>query len=446
MNKTLRLSIYIALAATILFSFFLSVTIVFMRGDTFRPWSWQRKVVWFSKRTVAEAAGFALKLWDPWEDKRVNADTGPALCPAGLPDIPPIETADSLSAFLRAKGPGDSIITVEFNNGELPGNRFEFYYQPAVEPLLDSLRNLYRLDTLAMGRDDDYQTLWHLNAWVHRVFRSPHTISSPLPKVDFNFNALDVLHRALNGEKFWCSEYSTSLVQCLAALGITSRYVMLNSDRGGHVAVEAWCNSRNKWIMLDPFFGLIVLLDGEVLNALEIHNLLLDPASEQRAVFERIDSTKAVEKSFYMSLYRDLAVQMRNDWFTNRYPRWHPLSTSVMNAVEWSDRLARDNVMFKRSTSRKDDLYWPLNQVHLRLYPLDGDNFLVVMRTFTPGFSSFLIELDRQPPVNSQSGSFVWSTHDGENTVQVQSVNRSGVTGIPSSAVIRLIKGGSAGE
>jgi len=446
MKKILRSSIYTALAAAILFSFFLSVTFVFMRGDTFRPWSWQRRTVWFSKRIVAETAGLAVKIRDPWEDRRVTAETGPAVCPAGLPDIEPIETADSLRAFLCKSGYGDSVITVSFRNGELPGSRYEFHYQTSAEPLLDSLRSLYRLDTLALGQVNDFETLRRLNTWVHRVFQSPHTISSPVPEVDFNFNALDVLHRTLNGEKFWCSEYSTSLVQCLSALGFTGRYVMLNSDTGGHVAVEAWCNSLNKWIMLDPFFGLVVLLDGNVLNALEIHDLLLDSSAEKRAVVELKDGARKVEKDFYLSLYRDLAVRMRNDWFTNRYPRWHPLSTSVMNAVEWSDSLSRDNVMFKHSTSRADDLYWPLNQVRLSLYTLKDNSFLVVMRTFTPDFSNFLIELGSQPPVYSQSVSFVWSLHNGENSVQVQSVNSRGVTGSPSRIVICLNKSASAGE
>jgi hypothetical protein len=446
MNRTARFSIYTAIAAAILFSFFLSVTIVFMRGDTFKPWSWQRRIVWFSKRIVAETAGLAVKFWDPWDDKRVTADTGPSVCPAGLPDVAPIETEDSLRAFLRKSCYSDSTIAVSFKNGELPRGRYVFHYQPMAEPILDSLRTLYRLDTLALGQDDDYEVLWRLNLWLHRVFRSPHTISNPVPKVDFNFNALDVMHRTLNGEKFWCSEYSTSLVQCLAALGFTGRYVMLNSDTGGHVTVEAWCNSRNKWIMLDPFFGLIVLRDGDVLNALEIHNLLFDPEAGKKAVIRQIDSTKTIEKAFYLSLYRDLTVQMRNDWFTNRYPRWHPLSTSVMNAVEWRDSLSRDNVAFKRSTSRPEDLYWPLNQVRLGLYPLNDNSLLVVMRTFTPDFSHFLIELDSQPPVNAEAASFVWQIHSGENSIQLQPVNRSGVRGVPSRITICHNKSGSGGE
>jgi len=432
MNRLLRFSVLLSVLAAVLFSLFLTVALLFRRGDTFRPWSWQRQVVWLSKRVAAESAALPLKLWDPYAGRQVVAPTGPCLCSAALPGAVPIRSADSLRACLNRILPGDSVLEVGFESGSLTQSHFGFSYQPPGEPLLDSLRTLYGLDSLARGDEgSDCALLWRATRWTYRVFHSPHDRSVAIPEVDFNFNALDILHRTLNGEKFWCSEYSTSLVQVLAALGYTGRYVMLNSDTGGHVTVEAWSDSQGKWVMLDPFYGLRVSLDGQILNVLEIHALLNDPEASQRVLIERVDSGQMEnrERQFYFSLYRDFAVRMRNDWFTNRFPHWHPLSNSVMNAVEWRDSLSRDNPAFKYSTNKAADLYWPLNQVGLSLYPLDEGRFLVTLETLTPGFSHFEVKVDSLPPVRSEAGSFVWRLHERENLIRVQAVNSRGVEG-----------------
>ncbi|MCE5272625.1 hypothetical protein LLH00_15195 [bacterium] len=445
MNRLLRFSVLLSVLAAALLSLFLAVALLFLRGDTFNPWSWQRQAIWLSKRVAAESAALALKIWDPYAGRQVVAASGPCLCPAGLPGAAPIRSADSLRAFLNRTLPGDSVLEAGFDNGALPQGRFGFSYQPPAEPLLDSLRTLYGLDSLARsGEAPDCAVPWRVNRWIYRVFHGPHSVSQVIPEVDFNFNALDILSRTLNGEKFWCSEYSTTLVQALAAIGYTGRYVMLNSDTGGHVTVEAWCDSQGKWVMLDPFFGLRVWLDGQALNVLEIHRLLRDTAARQRAVIERVDGGQMDdrEREFYFSLYRDFAVRMRNDWFTNRFPHWHPLSNSVMNAVEWTDQLSRDNLAFRQSTESVEDLYWPLDQVRLSLYPLDATRLLVTLETFCPGFSHFAVGVDSLPPVRCEAGSFVWKLHERENLIRVQAVNERGVAGQPSR--VRLLRSSGA--
>lgn len=420
------------------------VTLVFRSGDTFEPWGWQRRAVWMSKRLVAETAALALKVHDPYKGRRIPAVKGPVLCDSELPESAPVETAAELRACLD-QIPGIGTVGVAaFRNGTLPDSRFAFHYQTSQEPKLDSLRVLYSLDTLVAGSESDYRTLCRLSDWLTAFFEADRSVRNTIPETDFNFNALDILHRAGRGERFWCSEYSTSLVQCMAALGFTGRYVMINSETGGHVTVEVWCETFDKWIMLDPFFGLRVVLDGVPLNVLEVHSLALDPDDRDRVRIEQVLDVpfRGGTRDFYLSLFRTFAVRMRNDWFTNKFPHWYPLSNSVMNAVEWQDSLTFKNVFHKYETSRKEDLYWPLNEVRLRLHPLEGGRFRVKLDTFTPNFSHYQIWRDSQPEVHLDGPAFDWRPHPGRNYLAVRAVNDMGRAGKISFIDLTLEQGG----
>jgi hypothetical protein len=229
-------------------------------------------------------------------------------------------------------------------------------------------------------------------------------------------------------------------VQCLAALGLTGRYVMINSQNEGHVTCEAWSDTWGKWIMLDPYFGRRVTLDGVPLNVYEIHALPLDPLAAVRARVEQSgsDDIRGKEREFYLSLFRTFAVRMRNDWFTNRFPHWYPLSNSVMNAVEWQDRLTFDNIYYKYETGRLPDLYWPLDQVRLELYPLSGKRFRVTLETFTPNFANFQVELDSAAVITLERPVYDWSLHSGRNDLRVRAVNSFGRAGRAAGLSIRI--------
>ena len=214
---------------------------------------------------------------------------------------------------------------------------------------------------------------------------------------------------------------------------------MINSETGGHVTVEAWCDTFGKWIMLDPFFGRRVSLDGVPLNVLEVHALSLDPQARERAEIEQgIGEYPDPEwREYYFSLFRTFAVRMRNDWFTRQYPHWHPLSNSTMNAVEWQDSLTFDNIYYKYETSRKADLYWPLNEVELRLRHMEGYHFRLNLNTFTPNFSHFMVQRDSLPAVRTESSELDWTLHPGRNVISVRAVNELGREG--QSSMVGLI-------
>ena len=407
------------------------IVIAFRHGDTFNPASTKRWAVWFSKRVVAQTCSYAFAVWDPYAPSHRYAITGPEDRDRPAPPGPALETRESLQEFFdRSENFRGAGVTV-FLNDSLPESRFRFYYQPADESKLDSLVRLYSPAGMVACREDDYLTLTGLSRWLHDYFRSRSHGQAFISRVDFNFDALDILYRAGQGERFWCSEYATTLVQCLASLGYTARYVMLNSDLGGHVACEAWSETCGKWILLDPFYCRRVTLDGIPLNAYEVHRLLANPQEAARAVVLQSGEvlTDRRSRAFYLNLFQNFAVRMRNDWFTNRHPHWYPLSNSVMNAVEWQDELTADNIYYRYETEDLHDLYWPLNRTRIRLHPTGSDRLMVFLDTFTPNFSHFRLELDNSPAQELQQRSFAWRLKPGLNILRLAAVNQWGIAG-----------------
>ena len=422
----------LAIVLVLVFITSIAITLIFRKGDTFHPASRMRAAIWLSKRIVAESAALPLSVWDPFRESHRYARTGPSEQLMPLQTQPGFTTRETLQDFFTTSADFQGTTVRTFVNSSLPDAALGFSYQPAREAMLDSLASLYSLKDLAWSETGDYAVLNKTRDWLYKKFRENRgRRKEALPEVDYNFNALDILFRTANGERFWCSEFSTTLVQCLAAIGYTARYVMLNSETGGHVLCEAWCETYGKWIMLDPYFNRIVTLEGEPLNVYEIHQLLAEPEQRERAVIVQHGRILAEtgERDFYLSLFRNFAVRMRNDWFTNRYPHWYPLSNSVMNAVEWQDGLTGDNIYYKHETGCLEELYWPLNRVRITVQPGEGAQLNLFLETFTPNFSHFIIRSESGQAVSVQDGLFEWQLHQGSNELEISSVNQWGISG-----------------
>ncbi|HUU28545.1 MAG TPA: hypothetical protein VM123_12110 [archaeon] len=444
MNKSRKILAGFGLVLALLFIIPVTVTIVFKRGDTFNSDSSMRAVVRLSKRTVAELAGYAVAVWDPYKDSHVYAPLGPQEDARDVLSSLVFSTAEELQNFFDTSETFHGAVVRSFNNNNLIKSRLPFYYQPAGEPMLDSLAALYRLPELVQWEITDFDKFRELIYWLYDIFHTGMSIKIPIPKVDYNFNALDILYRARQGEGFWCSEYSTTLIQCLAALGYTSRYLMLDSGKAGHVLCEAWSETYGKWVMLDPFWGRIVTVDRIPLNVYEIHELFARPERYSRALVWHqgavLDSE--TERNFYFDLFRNFAVRMRNDWFTNQYPHWYPLSNSVMNAVEWSDSLTIDNIYYKNKTNCVEDLYWPLNRMKIFIQPAENAGLNLSFATVTPNFSHFLVRLDDFGPEMVKESRFSWKLKYGSNLLKVSAVNSWGIEGRPIVVEIQWNKAG----
>jgi hypothetical protein len=131
---------------------------------------------------------------------------------------------------------------------------------------------------------------------------------------------------------------------------------------------------------------------------------------------------------------------MRNDWMTNHYFRGHP-ARSGSNGLVYSDPRLTAPIRFHQrlmpQISSKQDFCWTLNQTEIFGKDLDEQGKLtLVLRTVTPNFDHFEVRVDQDKPRPTTTDRFDWRLHPGENRLAVVTVNRFGVTGVPSTVTV----------
>lgn len=421
----------------VVFLLFISVITVFSflfkDGDNFSPFSMGRNLLNLSRRIVAECSAYLYGIYDPYAGK----ENRPAFGPDKFDKSDFTSNPDSIKSLLTSAFdiPSDSM---EISNGDVRDVSGVFSFESFDQPLLDSLRTLYSLDTLFIGIRNDYEGFIKLRDWLNWYFRQRERRIENPESIKYNFNALDILHRAKN-EKFWCSEYATTMVQCLASKGYTARYVMIYTEIAGHVLLEAWSDDYGKWLAVDPFFMFQVLRDGVPLSALEIHRLWRGLSGEDglEVITKGPVTMMPNEKEFYLSLFRNFAIRMRNDWYSNPYTRFYPKSNSVMNAIEWQDEYTDDNIRYSWESGTPADLYWSLNntRIYVNMSVTSPESVKLSFETFTPSFSHFELNVDGAVSRISSS-TFEWKPVPGANHISVRAVNVKGVKG--DSAYIDL--------
>jgi len=394
----------------------------------------------FSKRIAAETAAIFLRVYDPFAESykiAVSASKDSSRYLGGEW----LRSKKEIESFLTAHpGISQKVTFLSFSNGSIGRSVFPFYYQPYGEKILGQLRVRYNLEEVVEKGQDEFAKMVLLRDWVHQQWMS----GSP-GRVDFNFNALDILERGRHGEKFFCSEYATTYVQTAVSLGWTARYVGLFK---GHVVAEIWSNKWAKWVVMDPQNNIHYEDEGTgvPLNALELRNLWLSqrwrnaqltygPSGSVNGT--SLDSAKYNLIDFYTDFY----VRMRNDWFSNRLPHWHPLSNSIMNGVEWVDGRSSDNILIARETADSSDLYWPLNQVYIGLkFKDEPERIRLKFDTLTPNFSHFLLAIDGGTSRKWTTSTFEWYLHEGENRLEIVPINAFHARGRSSSLTLQLKK------
>lgn len=340
-----------------------------------------------------------------------------------------IEKIDKFLAYLSATTPnGKKINIVRIDNPDICLAAFGFQYEDFYNHDVRALRDKYSLDRLVVNTKTDLEKFIILREWVRE------RISEGKPKnVDYNFNALNILERAERGERFFCSETATVFVQCVISLGYTGRYLGLFK---GHILAEVWSNDFNKWVIMDVGDNLHYEKHGVPLSALELHVALESGDFSDIDVLYGIDKKhlSAGEKGFYISYYRDFFVRMRNDWFSNKYPHWHPKGNSIMNGLEWQGQSNSDNILVARRTSSSEELNFCLNMVSIMCDRSNSseEEIQLIFNTFTPGFSNFLFSVDDGARVRGDNQRLTWKLHKGKNKIEVMAINVLGVSGSPS--------------
>ena len=196
---------------------------------------------------------------------------------------------------------------------------------------LVKLRSQFKLDEVIAGYDTDYEQALAVMNWVHHLWKH-NGRNEPV-----NSDPISILTEVIEHQKqFRCVEYSVVLNGCLNAIGITSRVLCLKTADvetreygAGHVVVEAYLPSLQKWILLDAQFNMQPTVANLPLNALELQAAL---AKNELIVFKSFDPDMTNNKynqaqiASYMQEVTDFMSQYLyyfdtkingNDWFTS---------------------------------------------------------------------------------------------------------------------------------
>jgi len=382
-------------------------------------------IINFSKRIAAEAGNIAANIYDPYEKKSKKAALGSIISgelsklAANSKDFK-LEIGED--GYLKAH-----LNISQYDNNSIIRSAFKFDYQPYDENKLDILRKKYRLGEKVNSAKNEFEKIILIREWLNSYlkFGMPRNVS-------YNFNALDILGRTEKGAAFFCSEYATTYIQLLASIGITARHVGLFK---GHAVSEVWSDDYGKWLIMDPTYNIYYEKDGIPLNALELHNLWVNNEwKEVKLVMGR--RNKEIEKYPYRYIdhYADFFIRMRNDWLTNKYPRWHPKSNSIMNGLKWSDAYAKNDIRVANKVNKIEDLFWQLNRVHIKFinYEIIQDKVILklYLDTVTPNFSEFLIKFDQgETAIHTANPIFDWKLETGLNVLEVTPFNKFGIKG-----------------
>jgi hypothetical protein len=146
--------------------------------------------------------------------------------------------------------------------------RFENFDAPELE----ILREREHLDEVVAGAATPFEVALRLKDWTAAQF--PHDFPNPYPP----WNALVVLDWIRSGKTGgFCGQYSQVLLQALAAMGLTARYVEVGGTwhPAAHFVVEVWSNQYNKWVVLDADYNIHFERNGIPLSALQVHDALV---------------------------------------------------------------------------------------------------------------------------------------------------------------------------
>lgn len=151
----------------------------------------------------------------------------------------------------------------------------EFHYAAPTDEDLRKLHDTYHLDAVA-GRGPETDRIINLMSWVYRL--TGHANEPEFPK---ELNALNLIplaevkHMAMN-----CVMKTIILNEVYLAMGFESRHTHLlpaeNEDEESHYITSVFSRTLDRWIMMDPDFGVHVTDDeGAILGIAEIRRRLI---------------------------------------------------------------------------------------------------------------------------------------------------------------------------
>ena len=150
-----------------------------------------------------------------------------------------------------------------------------FNYAEPTDENLTKLRDQFDLETIA-GEGSEMDRIINLMIWVYRLAEHANEPAIPAERNAFSFIHLaQVEHQQIN-----CYMKTVILNEVYLSLGFHSRHTHLlphsHEDRESHFITSVYSRTLEKWILMDPDFGVYVTDEsGSMLGVMEIRRRLI---------------------------------------------------------------------------------------------------------------------------------------------------------------------------
>jgi len=339
-----------------------------------------------------------------------------------------------------------------FHKEQIVRTSIPFLYEPVTQPKLKELRARYKLDEVVGRAKTDLAIITKLAAWSSRQWKwEEWHLDEFYPAWD----ALEILKIGPDGKPVggFCQQYDLVFLQACESFGFAGRDISIDSGMLGrpttigHEPMEIWSNQFRKWVWID---GTAAYYPED--SATGVPLSLWEVRRRQLRVLrgQEVDPTRIVRVVDTVHQWRGLDVDMsfaelrlspRSNFLEQKWPLPLNNGRSGWNWTGfdvWTDSDAPAQLIHPNLLTRHGDFEWTLNQAHFVLEPAaTTGEFLVHLDTETPGFETFLAEIDggAESPVRAI---FPWRLHFGRNRLKVWPRNNAGRDGIASWIELEL--------
>jgi transglutaminase-like putative cysteine protease len=411
-------------------------------------------------RTGSTAAPDAAS-WSPWQDLPPG---GELRDPQGrffqlaalLSTADPMSTPRLKSLRVEASPPqaddwSAKLKVRESRNAEIARSAAAFAYEPFDHPRLKELRLTHKLEEVVQGAKTELELVERLARWSASRWQSGHLKESYPP-----WDALAILQAHADGKPVggFCQQFNLVFLQACESFGIPGRAVSISvGDHGGKVAgsghevVELWSNQFGKWIYVDGNFAWYAVdaQSGVPLSLLELRSrqlrVLTGKPEDSTRIVHLLEGGERWEGLEGWPAFLELRLIPRSNFLEAKSPL--PLNQGMRGWFwtghhVWTDADYPASVLYGNRVPSRSGWEWTLNQARCTLEALTTPGEMRVhLDTQTPGFETFLADIDGAGPQKVRSG-FIWKLHAGTNRLEIWPRNIAGREGVASSVTLEL--------
>lgn len=332
---------------------------------------------------------------------------------------------------------------------------FEFAHERYDHAVLKQLREEHQLDRLIESATDDLERLKRLAAWSSQRWQKGH-----LGEIYPPWNALEILkvHRDGTPVGGFCQQYNVLFLQACQSVGFVGRAVSIGPGefgskiRSGHEVVEIWSDQFRKWIYIDgdAAWLLVDAKSGTPLSLRKLRERQLSALREQShepvdvMPIPLTDTKPRYEWKGLTSFpaFVELRLIPRSNFLSQASPL--PLNQGMRGwfwpgHVVWTDEASPAARLYGQRVSIPSNWDWTANQVEARLFATaQPDELLVQLDHNAPDFEYYVVRSGSSTATAEivKGSSYLWRVKGDSARLTIQSMNRAGRTGSPTTITV----------